>query len=145
MVSGHLSSFEDHLKCSTCLLELEATFLWQWVDGLAVFLYSLFSPDSARNSKGFSVQGRQIVSLCRPQRIRRRKSPKAQENSKIFKETRTTPLLFILLSHSRTINLFSILDCFILYQHVVEILTKGFIKPEGAPRGKHGLESPSGG
>lgn len=143
MVSGHLSSFEDHLKCSTCLLELKATFLWQWVGGLAVF--SLFSLDSARNPKGFSFQGRQIVSLCRPQRIRRRKSPKAQGNSKIFKETRTTPLLFILLSHSRTINLFSILDCFTLYQHVVEILTKVFIKTEGAPRGKHSLESPSGG
>lgn len=58
--------------------------------------------------------------------------------------THSSPL-YPFISFQNHKSLFSILDCFTLYQHVVEILTEVFIKPEGAPRGKHSLESPSGG
>ena len=78
-----------------------------WGGSIPIQLVQL---DGVRAPSGFAFWGRQTVLLCRPQRVRRESHPSPRGKAGPFEEARTTPLLLILLSHSRTINVF-ILDC----------------------------------
>lgn len=118
---GIYHSRRDHLKFMKfheCLLELNSTFLWQW--GGAVEVSSpcrLFAVAwTVSGIQRALLPSRHTALLCRPQRIRRRKSFRTQRESKTFKGR---PLLFIILSHYGTTRLFPFLDCPTLHQHVI--------------------------
>lgn len=91
----------DLLKFSKCLLELNFGGGWMGWEYFSAVCSAWTVPGIERALLSKQTNS----SVCRPQRIRRRKSPMAQRKSRTFKKARTTPLLFILLSHSRTIIL----------------------------------------
>lgn len=105
------SPWRDLLNLASASCLLNDTFLWQWVGGVGVVLYSLLSVDIARKPKVFACESSQ-PSFANPSGSGESHA-KPQRKARVLRRTGSSFSLSLYISF-QTVNLSSILDWLIV-------------------------------